>query len=502
MATRLEPFYFSNVLLYLNNVETIKSVPLVSKRCHEAMLTLKTNPAMFSTSPREILKLFPNTNTMVVDDMSVFEPDVALPDTVTSLVVKEIDFCRAADQVFRYADRVVEIQLATWFYSGQVDFSVFPRLERLTVDFETLASITKPTHRLKHLTVYLRAWNSLCFIAFPPECAEQMVLVFNTRDEHAKAAAQPLPPHVHAFCNQIAEGLAEGECYPSRGRGGVLLSERFGVEQLRALTAALPFPFTKLLLSLRNGAPSTCDISFLTSVVSLQVCGSEKNLSLTTPTSVVRLSVAIVAQHATLSGTQNLTHFETQTANIAITPCPRLRELKWDGCSSSGPFPFASGDLTNLEALTLLVNTFPPGLQLPTTLTLLSLGVFAGSFTVGRLAPLTRLQHLGISVPENSPLDLSALTSLTALTTDFEDSATRITRVPASLVACEVPVWSDMDFSPLTRLTRLRVVLKAPVSLTFPTRLKKLLVVQGDENGPNRLLSSNASDVVGRVEIF
>ena len=72
MSARLEPVYLANVLLFFSDIERIKAFPFVSKNCYKATLVLKVNPAAFSDSPREILKYFPNINTMVVDDLRRF----------------------------------------------------------------------------------------------------------------------------------------------------------------------------------------------------------------------------------------------------------------------------------------------------------------------------------------------------------------------------------------------------------------------------------------------
>ena len=73
------------------------------------MLTLKVNPAHFSKSPRDILKYFPNINTMVVSKFESLKDTIALPDTVTSIVAKNIGFGHLTESTIRYADRVVEI---------------------------------------------------------------------------------------------------------------------------------------------------------------------------------------------------------------------------------------------------------------------------------------------------------------------------------------------------------------------------------------------------------
>ena len=88
MSVRLEPIYLANVLLHLKGVDAIKAFPFISKDCREATFSLKVNPAALSESPREILKLFPNINTMVVPTLSAFKETDILPETVTVIVFK------------------------------------------------------------------------------------------------------------------------------------------------------------------------------------------------------------------------------------------------------------------------------------------------------------------------------------------------------------------------------------------------------------------------------
>ena len=73
MSVPLEPSYLANILLHTDNVATNKAFTFVSKNCKVALLALKVNPAAFSDSPRDIVKFFPNINTMVVDELSCLQ---------------------------------------------------------------------------------------------------------------------------------------------------------------------------------------------------------------------------------------------------------------------------------------------------------------------------------------------------------------------------------------------------------------------------------------------
>ena len=71
MSVRLAPIYLANVLLHVQTVGSVKAFPFISRNCREASLTLKVNPAEFCHSPDDILKYFPNINTMVIDRFPV-----------------------------------------------------------------------------------------------------------------------------------------------------------------------------------------------------------------------------------------------------------------------------------------------------------------------------------------------------------------------------------------------------------------------------------------------
>ena len=107
MSVRLVPIYLANVLLFVDDSETVAAFPLVSKNAHKATLTLKTNPVSFSGSPRAILRHFPNIKPMVVNDLAGLETTETLPATVTSVVVASVGFKLLTDEQLRFADRVV-----------------------------------------------------------------------------------------------------------------------------------------------------------------------------------------------------------------------------------------------------------------------------------------------------------------------------------------------------------------------------------------------------------
>ena len=174
MTVRLERVYLANILLFIPDVVTIMKFPFVSKNCQTVMLTLKTNPAAFSDSPRAILKYFPNINTMVISYLHFLTKKNALPDTVTALVIKTIHFKWLTEVCLTYADRVVEIQSSKWHPDNYCDYSLFPRLERVRLDDDVQVE-RLPKQRLKCVRAY--SANSDRLDLFPPECAELIIMV-------------------------------------------------------------------------------------------------------------------------------------------------------------------------------------------------------------------------------------------------------------------------------------------------------------------------------------
>ena len=93
-------------------------------------------------------------------------------------------------------------------------------------------------------------------------------------------------------------------------------------------------------------------------------------------------------------------------------------------------------------------------------------------------------------VKNKHPLDLSGLTTLTKLIA----GKSPVSRLPTSLVECEVSLRSDTNFSPLTSLTSLCVSMKPGIRVTFPAGLKQLSINEG------KLGDSNIGDVA--LEVF
>ena len=209
MAVRLEPIFLANVLLF-TDITAIWAFPFISKNAHEATLTLTVNPMAFSPSSRTILQYFPNINTIVVDDLRWFGVRETLPDTVTAIILKSVDFRPSHGPGFVWVNRVVEVR--GYHSSAVVDLSLFPRLERVSLD-DVPKSVVMPQHKLKRIRVVCRQRLSP-FLRFPADCAEQVVFIFQEEKEFQRAKMKHLPPNVRVFCSEGKKGVAPDEFFP------------------------------------------------------------------------------------------------------------------------------------------------------------------------------------------------------------------------------------------------------------------------------------------------
>ena len=232
-------------------------------------LTLKANPVAFSHSPPEILRFFPNINTMVVQSLTDYKETGTLPDTVTALVVEKLDFIRLADEHLRYADRVVEVRGFQTHSKCHNNFALFQNLERLTLfpDVPPLcsfdvANITLPTHKLKTLHVRFGQWKIDPFALFPLGCAGQIVVVHHSWKDFVEAKAKKSQANAHIFCCEVGEGVSPEDLSPWRSWGKVTLSDAFGVDELRAFNERFILPFRSVAMNL-DPTPPIFDLSFL-----------------------------------------------------------------------------------------------------------------------------------------------------------------------------------------------------------------------------------------------
>ena len=482
MPVRLEPVFLANVLLCVEDNSVTTMFPFVSRRCHLAMHILKVNPWMFDESPHTILKFIPNINTIVVESLSLIGQADTLPNTVTSIVVKFLTFYDLTETELNCADRVVEIQNSVCASDDTLDLRAFPKLERLHL-INWCPRTIRSDHKLK--TVWFQHHQKFN----PPgnlfEWAERVVVVLRTKEAFLRTKQRLFPPHVHIFCSDIGENVAPEDFYPDWSVGRIILSDRFGLAQLRAFNERSPNLNRKVSIASRRSC-AECDVSFLTGIQTLQVRGFV-GCSLTIPTTVVSLVLKYDVRDVFVSGTENLTSLEVPNDTITTTESPKLQKLKWSGKTLSTKV-FSNGDTSSLSAMTITAHDADPLLTFPVGLTTLCLYVTEEPFDVARLAPLTRLQQLDIAVVNDDPVDLSMLDSVVQLITN----ETSVRQLPTSLTRCEIVREDDFDFSALTNLTVLVLWLQSDVHVVFPTQLGTLVIKEG------QLGSSNIADVALR----
>ena len=481
MTTRLKPIYIANVLLFINDSCPVRNLPLVSKNCHNAMQMLKVNPVQSQWRPNDIITFFPNINTMAVRDLSCFEGADALPDSVTSIVVECVDFRTVTDGSLHFADRVVEIRGCYTDDKHPADFTLFPNLKKATTS-GSLETLILPRHRLTLLRLHCGRWDNDPS-DIPPECAEQIIIVYASRETFLKAKARQLPPNVRVFCSSIGEGVAPEDVYlwPLWRTNTITLSPAFGMDELRAFNEKFRLPYRDIVMQFET-ACAECDISFLTHLKGLSIKGLQK-CALRLPTSVEDLELDDNTTQVTVSSAETLTRLQGATESITILSCPMLAMLQWCGETlSEKALRFPISDMTTLFDLDVDVDTIDPDFRFPRWLTSLSLEVSDGSVDVAQLMQLTDLEDLTICIDmDEDPLDLSGLTTVTALFV----SESPILRFPTSLVTLSISPQDDFDFSPLTNLTWLGVWMRPDVSVTFPTGLKALSFNEGFLNNTN-----------------
>ena len=369
-------------------------------------------------------------------------------------------------------DRVVEIR--DCFSSVIEDFSHLQSLRKIHFS-QTPRAFDIPEHlKLKRLTVRCREKDRDPFTLFPADCAEQLVFIFQQQSAYVEAKARQLPPNVRVLCSELGAGVALEDfvCW-EHNTATISLSETFGVDELRKCNDTSLFSFDRADL-IFSGQRSNDDLSFLSFLTYLNVL-SVSGHTLTLPTSVANLNFEKGSKDAVVSGTEGLTRLRAKNGSFSFTPCPNLQELEWRCSRLSGSVPFPWAGLTALSALTVRADGVDPDFQFPPSLVRMDLKVGDGpSFDGATLAPLTRLQHLEISV-RNNPLDLSGLVSLTSLI-----STHKVSGLPTSIVECDIRVRSGGDLSAQTNLTRLIIRPQEPASMKFPLQLKRLTVYTDD----------------------
>ena len=101
-------------------------------------------------SPLDTLWLFPNIDLMVVD-LTRFNVVEALPDTITGVVLREVNFGILDPSTLKFPDRVVEVHCWYCTHDTPADLALFHNLSRLDVFgvSQCLSLPQKKPHRLR-----------------------------------------------------------------------------------------------------------------------------------------------------------------------------------------------------------------------------------------------------------------------------------------------------------------------------------------------------------------
>ena len=484
MSTRLEPVYLANVLLHLPDMETLKAFPFISKNCHAAMDTVRRNPVGSAGSRvATILSLFPNINTLVVNNAFQLNKVDSLPDTIASIVVGSWRFASFDLAPSPFASRVVAIHNATLFgYS--MDLSSFSSLELLITGCIP-ESVTPPAHRLKSIRL-VSCFNVRSSLdVFKPEWCDRLDIIVPSVEVFASLKTQSFAPNVHLFCTKLGEGVQPVEFMPVDPSAEVdaVLSPSFGADELRVFNdnALVAAPLTVDGSALQ--APA-CDFSTLSWVPRL-LLNYIKDVTVTLPTTLQELT-ANRCPRLTLVGGDALTSLALNMTPASMAPCPHLKELLWmtPRCATD-QLPFPIHTLTSLTLIDVTANTMADGFQLPPNLVSLALTVREGTFEEMVVeAPPPRADP-NFQAPPHQPLDLSALTCLTRLVV----LGLPVGHFPISVKECTVELDRDTDLTALTSLTSLHLELPSDPTVLFPTQLEQLYI------GSGFMKESNIKDV-------
>ena len=102
-------------------------------------------------SPLDTLWLFPNIDLMVVVDLTRFNVVDALPDTITGVVLREVNFWILDPSTLKFPDRVVEVHCWYCTHDTPADLELFSNRSRLNV-FAVSRCLSLPQekpHRLR-----------------------------------------------------------------------------------------------------------------------------------------------------------------------------------------------------------------------------------------------------------------------------------------------------------------------------------------------------------------
>ena len=125
---KIEPFYLSTVITYINSMSTFENFRKVSKNCSEAVMMLHTNPHLIFRYIPYLLKTFPNINTLYgnINEIS---------DEITEDQCEKIEY----------------IDSSRFLIGTRVKESLFEKITGLRVDFSYYQNFKENLNKMNNL---------------------------------------------------------------------------------------------------------------------------------------------------------------------------------------------------------------------------------------------------------------------------------------------------------------------------------------------------------------
>ena len=138
---------------------------------------------------------------MVIDELSCLQKTHNLPEAVTGIVLKWLNFDVCPQDLLNVADRVVEIRKCDFL--NKQDISHFINLQKVST-IKDQDGVRMPPYKLQRLTVHFTSWKKDLHDVFPLDCSEQVVLIFAVPDIFLKARQNSSRPTSHLLLHALS----------------------------------------------------------------------------------------------------------------------------------------------------------------------------------------------------------------------------------------------------------------------------------------------------------
>ena len=479
--TRLEPVFLSNVVLFFTSLDDVTSFGQVSKHALSALRILRKNPIFKSTSPfscSRLLTVFPNINTLCLPSKQEFLSLANLPDTVTAIVIDRW-YSGTEPPADSYVDRIVEIKsLFVDSYWNLVDLTPFPSLQRLVISGSP-ETITYPSHTLRRIRVQGRHVLDLAFQTSLQAAAETVQIVEESLSHDVLSSPKAPPfPTVKVFYCHLGHFTSPSQVWNlGETERSFLLFSLCTCDDIRTFNDAALLPLRSASVSCFNLEDPRLDFTFLRYLTRLRV-DFVKRKALALPPTVVELEFQNSTGMTIAEGAENVTKLCMTGSSVKQPHLPRLCHIECVKNDVSVSFSQMNAEtLTTVTQMRLDTKVLNPRLRLPPLVLDLCIGVHNTGWSDEVTSQLTNLQRLRVTqTPGWCDVDLRSLTNLTG----FTAIRTFHGGLPSSLVSCSLITDDPVNCAHMTRLTRLKVQLKANELLELPTCLERLSLMAYD----------------------